>query len=409
MAVVLAATGVAAAEVGDPLPGLAPAELARFTAGRDAFVEVEDVADGLGPVFNGDACATCHDGGAVGGGSTRVETRFGTITNGAFDPMSGHGGSLIQDHGIGVQGACTFAPEEVPAAATITAGRRTTPLFGLGLVDAVPDAGFRALAIREALRTPATAGRPNVVVDATTGKRRVGRFGWKSQVPSLFHFAGDAYLNEMGITSPFFPSENCPQGDCTLLACDPVPDPEDDGEDVVLFRDFMTFLAAPPRLVSTSAALRFRGHRGGRRKPSGGDGGGSSAGGVAPSPTDLLAGSRLFDRIGCADCHVRTLATGRSPVHALDRKTFQPFSDFLLHDMGTLGDGIEQGLATGRDMRTAPLWGLHLVQTFLHDGTATTIADAILAHDGQGQGARARFVALTPTRQAQLVAFLGTL
>ena len=373
--VVLLATA-ARAEFGDPLPRLTPEELDRFTAGKDAFEEVEDASMGLGPVFNADSCAACHNVGATGGGSEVVETRFGRTTAGAFDPMTSHGGSLIQSQGIGAQATCTFVGEVVPPEASIRAGRRTTPLFGLGLVDAVPGVVFRALAAYQQRRHPETAGRPNIVTDVVTGRHAVGKFGWKSQVPNLLHFSADAYLNEMGITSPLFPTENCPQGDCTLLACDPVADPEDDGQDVERFHDFMRLLAPPPRPRV----------------------------GVAE-----LAGSFIFDQIGCASCHVRTLVSGPSPVKALGFRAFQPFSDFLLHDMGTLGDGIEQGLARGGEMRTAPLWGLRAVTTFLHDGRATTIADAILAHDGQGRAARDRFATLAPERRTRLLKFLRSL
>lgn len=367
----------AAADFGDPLRGLTPAELQRFTDGRDAFEQVEGPDDGLGPVFNNTSCAACHNAGATGGGSDLVETRFGTTTNGTFDPLTAQGGSLIQTDGIGVAGACTFVGEVVPPEATIVAGRRTTPLFGLGLVDAVPDAELIGLARFQARWRHATAGRPNMVTDVATGRQAVGKFGWKNQVPSLLVFSGDAYLNEMGITTPLFPNENCPQGDCASLACDPVPGIDDDLTDVNKFRDFMTLLAPP-----SPAHPVFAGN---------------------------LQGSLLFDRIGCADCHVRTLFTGPSQVAALRFRPFQPFSDFLLHDMGTLGDGIEQGQATGRDMRTAPLWGLRLVTSYLHDGRAHSLEDAILAHDGQGRGTRDRFAALPLDRQAKLIAFLRTL
>ncbi len=374
LAVVTATT--ASGEIGDPLRGLTPAQVQTFEAGREVFEEVEDVGDGLGPVFNGEGCATCHNVGAIGGGSTLVETRFGAVVGGVFDPLANLGGSLIQNQGIGIQGACNFVGEVVPDTATVSAGRRTTPLFGLGLVDAVPDSTFRAMARSQARRSPSTAGRANMVTDAVTGETRVGKFGWKSQVPNLMHFSGDAYLNEMGITSPLFPTENCPQGDCTLLVCDPVPDPEDDGEDVQLFHDFMTLLGAPSR---------------------------------GPITRQALAGSVLFDRIGCANCHVRTLTTGSSDIAALSRRTFQPFSDFLLHDMDSLGDGIEQGEASGREMRTAPLWGLRLLTTYLHDGRATTIPDAILAHDGQGRRARDQYARLSSFQRSRLLAFLRSL
>jgi CxxC motif-containing protein (DUF1111 family) len=303
----------------------------------------------------------------------------------------------VQTNGIGMQGTCDFIGDGVPPQATIVAERRTTPLFGLGLVDAVPDATFIRLAAMQARRQPATAGRPNMVVDITTGQMAVGKFGWKCQVPNLLQFSADAYLNEMGITTPLFPDENCPQGDCALLDCDPVPGVDDDLEDVELFHDFMSFLAPPPR-----GAERFgpslRSDRSSRPAPRSG------------TPTMSAArGNRLFARMGCADCHVRSLRTGESAIATLQLRTFQPYSDFLLHDMGSLGDGIEQGQATGREMRTAPLWGLQLLTTFLHDGRARTIEDAILAHDGQGRTARDHFAAASAADQAVLVAFLRTL
>jgi CxxC motif-containing protein (DUF1111 family) len=285
--------------------------------------------------------------------------------------------------------------EVVPAQATVHTGRRTTPLFGLGLVDAVSDERLRAIAALEKRLHPATAGRPNIVTDVATGQLRVGRFGWKSQGPSLQQFAGDAYLNEMGITSPLFPAENCPQGDCALLRCDPVADPEDDGEDVDKFTDFMRLLAPP------SEAAPFA-----RRAPSGSL---DRRGGTPAGAGDRGAGSRLFDRLGCASCHLPTLATGDSDVRALRFRRFHPYSDFLLHDMGALGDGIVQGESTETEMRTAPLRGLRLLTTFLHDGRATTVTEAILAHDGQARPARDRIAALDARRQALLLDFLAGL
>src|SRR2546426_9696140 len=127
--------GTVWADFGDPLGRLTRAQRERFTDGRDAFEEVEGVADGLGPVFNADSCAACHNVGGTGGGSNLVETRFGKTTAGAFDPMVSHGGSLIQARGIREQGACTFVGQEVPAEATIRAGRRTTPPVRPRLVD----------------------------------------------------------------------------------------------------------------------------------------------------------------------------------------------------------------------------------------------------------------------------------
>ena len=365
------------ASFGDPFPGLKTELLNQFFDGKDEFEQIETAADGLGPVFNNNSCAICHASPAVGGDSDIVETRFGTVTNNHFDPLAQLGGSLIQSQGIGPTGSCNFVGETVPPEATIVALRKTTPLFGLGLVDNVPDVVFRQIAEIQRRFLPGIAGKTNMVTDATTGRTAVGKFGWKAQVPSLRHFSGDAYLNEMGITSPFFPTENCPQGDCSLVtACDPLTDPEDDGSNIQAFTDFMTLLAAPPR---------------------------------GPITPEVRKGERVFLRIGCAACHLPTLVTGYSRVAALNHVTFHPFSDFLVHDMGSLGDGIEQGHATGRDMRTAPLWGIRVRDHFLHDGSATTIEDAILAHDGQGQEARNRFSALSSEDMQRLIAFLNSL
>jgi CxxC motif-containing protein (DUF1111 family) len=121
------------------------------------------------------------------------------------------------------------------------------------------------------------------------------------------------------------------------------------------------------------------------------------------------AGEAIFNQIGCAICHYPTLETGSNPVKALDRVIFHPFSDFLLHDMGSLGDEIEQGQAKGHQMRTAPLWGLRVRTRFLHDGSATDLEGAILAHDGQGQDARNLFMNLRPSDLQALMAFLNSL
>jgi len=376
--VAASATSDAPPKFGDPLPGLNASQSSAFAAGKTEFNSAEDVNDGLGPVFNGRSCAECHSAPAVGGGSERLVTRFGTTTNGQFDPLAQYGGSLIQDHAITrADGSVhNFSPETVPAAATIVAHRRTPPLFGLGYVDAIPDQALFDLAAQEAQRGDGTAGRVNVVTNVATGLQSAGKFGWKSQVPSLFVFSGDAYLNEMGITNPLFPNENCPNGDCSQLKWNPRPDMNDLGDGVRAFADFMTMLAAPSRGVITS---------------------------------DVTAGEQVFENAGCASCHVATMHTGSSDIAALDNKPFHPYSDFLLHDMGSLGDGIAQGDARGREIRTAPLWGLRAITRYLHDGRASTLTDAILAHDGQGHGARDRFAALDDASKSKLLAFLNSL
>jgi CxxC motif-containing protein (DUF1111 family) len=365
------------ARPGDPLPGLSQALLARFAAGKQEFESDETPEEGLGPVFNDTACARCHTDPAVGGGSALLETRFGTRkADGTFDPMTDTGGSLIQVKGIGVAGACDFTGEKVPPEATLVSLRRTTPLFGLGLIDAVPESTFRYIAQLEHGFWPDEAGRVATVHDIAEDRDAVGRFGWKNQVPTVHQFSGDAYLNEMGITSPEFPDENCPGGDCSLLACNPLPGINDDGEGIVAFTDFMTLLAPPPRRFINGQAW---------------------------------AGRQVFGTVGCTHCHWDTLRTGDSPVVSLDHVTFHPYSDFLLHDMGSLGDGIATGDARGREFRTAPLRGLSAITLYLHDGRAKTVKDAVLAHDGQARRARDRFARASAQDQAALLAFLATL
>ncbi len=369
------AQGPAGPPPGAPLPGLTPAQLAAFQDGRDAFVQVFTPADGLGPVFNDNACAACHGGPAPGGASGRLVTRFGRARGRSFDPLTELGGSLIQNRGIAATppGCDPFVPEVVPQQANVVTPRLTQALFGLGLVDAVPDATFEALAAAQASASRRTAGRVARVAEIATGTVRVGKFGWKSQVATLLDFSGDALLNEQGVTNPLFPDESCPQGDCFALACNPRPDMNAGADLVERLTAFQTLLAP-----------------------------------IAPLPPtpQSLAGEAIFRSLDCASCHVEQLTTGPSSVAALDGVTFRPYSDFLLHDMGKLGDGIAQGDASGSEMRTAPLWGLRLRPRFLHDGSAQTVEAAIAAHDGQAATSRRAFQRLSATDRSDLLAFL---
>ena len=297
-----------------------------------------------------------------------------------FDPLIELGGSLIQTRGIGSVttpfGSFRFDGERVPPTATVVVRRRTTGLQGLGLVDGVSDDAWIAIARAEAAVDPDAAGRVSIVLNLLTRQPAVGKFGWKAQVPTLHQFSGDALMNEVGITNPDFPEESCPNGDCSLLDFNPTPAMNDDGRDVDALTDFQRFLAPPARGAITD---------------------------------EVLAGERVFAEIGCATCHLPSLTTAANAVAALSRVTFHPYSDFLLHDMGALGDGIAQGQARPADMRTAPLWGLRSAGRLLHDGSANGIEQAILRHDGQAAAARNRYGALDPDRVALLLAFLRSL
>jgi CxxC motif-containing protein (DUF1111 family) len=362
-----------------PVDRLTPAQQLAFARGSGTFSKGYRIADGLGPVFNEVACVACH-GVEAGRAGNRRNMHFGWREKDVFDPLAEHGGSLVQARGIGpitmIDGTHDFAGEVPPREANVTAVRETQSLQGLGFVDAVPDATWLAIAEAELAADPATAGRVHLVFDLASRSAAVGKFGWKAQVTTLLQFVGAALLNEIGITNPGFRDELCPQGDCHALAFNPIPALNDDGTAVAALTDFMTMLAAPPRGTITSVET---------------------------------AGEFFFAAIGCASCHLPTIQTGPSPVAALDRTSFHPYSDFLLHDMGSLGDGIGQGDASGREMRTTPLWGLRTANRFLHDGSAATVTAAILRHDGQGRASRDRFSSLGRRETDLLLAFLRSL
>jgi CxxC motif-containing protein (DUF1111 family) len=216
----------------------------------------------------------------------------------------------------------------------------------------------------------------------------VGRFGWKAQVATLLSFSGDASLNEMGLTNRLVTTENAPNGNQqTLDLCDNVPDPED-GPDADGFHaidrqaDFQRFLAQPPQ-----------------------------------TPRQGMPGAALFNSIGCAACHVSAPYVTGGAEPPLANKTIKPYSDFLLHDMGSLGDGIVQGEATEAEFRTPSLWGLRARAkiALLHDGRVTgdtmenNLKAAIVAHDGEGLAAGAAFAALPLADKDRVVRFLLSL
>lgn len=361
---------------GDPLAGLTATQMGGFNSGKAEFTAREAPGDGLGPIFNRDSCVACHSGPAAGGSSNITATRFGRVTNGSFDPLTSLGGSLLQEKAISPEGV-----EHVPSQANVTALRQTTALFGLGLIEAIPDS-----TILKGVRTKpvdGVLGKASLVTDVASGKTMVGRFGWKAQQATLLAFAGDAYLNEMGITNRLFPTENAPNGNTNLLAkLDKVKDPEDRPDPktgragIDVLADFMRFLAPPP---------------------------------TQPGNASTAFGAKFFLDVGCTSCHTPAMTTGTGSIAALNSQTVMLYSDLLLHDMGTLGDGIVQGNAGPRDMKTPPLWGVRASAPYLHDGRAKTLDDAIRAHDGEGKVSRDKYLKLAPDQQKLLVEFLNSI
>lgn len=365
---------------GAPLPGLTQGELQRFGAGRNDFLHNERPEEGLGPVFNGVACAQCHRAAAPGGASadtgiSRV-TRIGAIVNGAYTDLAEFGGALIQARSLREFDPNYPVPREiVPVQASIVARRITTPLFGLGLMEAIPSATIQQAEDPFDLNGDGVSGRANLVMNPETGNIEVGRFGWKAQVSSVHVFSADAYLNEMGITNPLFPVEVRPQGQNIPPGADRVPDPEDDGSGVARLTDFQRFLAAPP-----------------------------------VQPRNSVEGRNLFRTTGCASCHRETMQTGFNPVAALSNKAVNLYSDLLLHDMGPgLGDGIQQGTASGNEFRTAPLWGLRFRPFLLHDGRAGNPDQAIRMHGGEALRSVTNYINLTQPQRDAILGFLRNL
>jgi CxxC motif-containing protein (DUF1111 family) len=355
-----------------------------FNDNRFIFEEVEVGADGLGPTYNAQSCAECHQNVVTGGASQVAEHRTGRLdaSGGFFESL---GGSLIHSRAT--------SPEIVERVAfedDIRTFRISTNTLGNGFIECVANESL--LAIRDA--QPAEIRGTAVMVPVLEGGNAmgVGRFGWKNQHRSLESFSADAYLNEMGITSPLFPDENTSSGRYVGFGTrfDAVPEPEDQGEDVAAFANFMRSTKAPARGRITR---------------------------------DVVAGEALFNQVGCNGCHVATLRTARAGTvinggkfripPALGNKIFHPYSDFLSHDIGT-GDGIPvlpgpEYAATNVLMRTAPLWALRTRNRLMHDGLSFTKQEAIARHGNQAAAARARYDALSAGQKNLLLTFLDSL
>jgi CxxC motif-containing protein (DUF1111 family) len=383
-AAVWAATAFIAAQapgqrIGDPLPGITPREFQEFRLGLDDFLEVETADEGLGPAYNGTSCGVCHNVPAVGGGGTIVEVRAaGRTPEGEYATFDAAGETLFQLFSVPGHACQAIVPPE----ATIFARRIPIPLFGAGLVEAIDDATIVALEDPADANRDGVSGRAARIVDVATGQIRIGRFGWKAQHATLLSFGADAYRNEMGITNDLFPLELAlGVSQERMKACDPIPDPEDILDPVTRRRGIDNF-ASFMRLLAPV--------------------------GRAPAPGAAEAGAGVFDAIGCSVCHLPALVTGRHTNRVFDRRTVELFSDLLLHDIGT-GDGIVQGAALASEMRTPALWGLRFRRPLLHDGSASTIEEAIVRHRQEAEEARAGFERLSDADRAALVAFLKTL
>jgi len=359
---------------------------AAVDAARDTFSEVDGLAEGIGPTFNNTSCVSCHQSplGQVGTGSQISELRAGHFNGTNF--IDHPGGSLINERAND-----RSIQEHILSGNEVQVLRLTLSLAGDGFIEAIDSNTL--LQISNAQPAGQRGTLIQVPVLEAPGVVRAGRFGWKNQQSSLLSFAGDAYVNEMGITNRLFPTENTSNG--TVVQGGPFdgkPDPagigEDDANDIDTFALFMRSMKAPPRGPITAAVTR---------------------------------GQANFNAAGCPVCHVATINTSPAGTAinggafivpaALGDKAVHPFGDYLLHNIGT-GDGIVQngGQATRLQVRTAPLWGIGARTRFMHDGGSLTITEAIQRHAGQAAAAAAFFANnLSAAQQADLVAFVFSL
>ncbi len=395
---------------------------ATHQADQAKFEEVEQLSDGLGPLYNAQSCRECHQNPVSGGASQVSELRVGhQAPDGHFRnpeiPIA-HGvevitgRSLVNDRAICPNAAFsnTEIQERVPDTETIRTFRLSLNLLGDGFVEAVADQALIDLAAQQckSSRHKICGQVLEVPIVEAPGQMSVGRFGWKDQHASLLSFAGDAYLNEMGITNRLQPDE-------VTKLCNAAPEPNDvpgpDGlSDIDHFARFIRATKAPARdsqLVNSASTKR---------------------------------GNRLFDEVGCATCHVETLTTlpagtkingGTFTIPAaLGSVTFHPYGDFLMHDVGT-GDGILQAIpehygkkvfemmsgylakqnfeSSRNKIRTAPLWGVRLRPRMMHDGGSLTFRDAIRRHGGEALHVTQRFENLKKDDQDAVLEFLKSL
>lgn len=362
-----------------PLDGLTSEQKRMFLRGDVAFNdEVFAKESGLGPIFVATSCGTCHAGDGKGHPFSTL-TRFGqsdTVSN----QFMHRGGPQLQHRAIP-----GFQPESIPAGATFSSF--TPPAnTGLGFLDAVEDATLLALADENDADGDGISGRPNWISIPAYSRERpntvrrngkyIGRFGKKAAVYDLLQQTVNAYNQDMGINSTYEHINTYNRQEA---------DPEVSNQTVQDVVFYLQTLKVPIQ-----------------RKQ---------------NDPDVQAGKQIFQNIDCGKCHVPQLGTGNFPIAAIANKTFFPYSDFLLHDMGPgLNDGYTEGTALPAEWRTPPLWGLGLSKNsqggryfLLHDGRARSIEEAILLHGGEAQGSRNAFNQLPSSDKAKIIRFLESL
>jgi CxxC motif-containing protein (DUF1111 family) len=430
------------AGAGTPLKGLTTDETAFFQDGQARFAEIEVVTkgsnNGLGPRFNSNQCFSCHSQPDTGGSSPAQNpllavahlngaknmvpwfiVQNGPVREARFKKSNGAADGEVHDlfviTGRSDAPGCNIAQFDFfPAGNPLTGQdgnsniifRIPTPVFGAGLIEAIPDSAILAnMKVDASLKSAlGISGHANAHLSGNVNRSAndgtITRFGWKAQNKSLLMFAGEAYNVEMGISNQLFPQERDETQGCLFNATPEdtlnfTPTPATSGNsntavisDIEAFADFMRMLAPPAPAPATPSSEKGRG---------------------------------TFARIGCVHCHTPSFTTGAmiasgsstSPSAALSNQTANLYSDLLVHHMGRgLADGITQGGAGPDEFRTAPLWGVGQRVFFLHDGRTNNLVDAIRDHRSKGSEANKvveHFNKLSTREQQEIIDFLRSL
>lgn len=372
------ATAVTAGAPGTPLPDLTGDERARFFAGMALFDKVFTPEEGLGPFFNENQCSACHTVPAIGGttGFERVVKASSFIPPTSCDQLAGDGGENVRTQAVPALRAHGVERQAHPPGAT-NIGRFTPPfLFGLGLLEAIPESDI--------VRREDPNDENNDGISGRAGRARDGRlarFGRKADFVAIRDFVVDALRQEMGLTTPDQAAEDVLGGLPSFAALDARPDPDLDEAGVASLTTFVRFLAPPEQATPRSPAHQ----------------------------DSIEAGQSIFREIRCEECHTPTMRSGAEAVRALDRKTVALYSDLLLHDMGPGLTNVCTRDATPTELRTTPLMGLRHRDRLLHDGRTGDLRDAILAHGGEATTSRDAFARLSWSLQEYLLQFLRSL
>lgn len=370
------------------IPGLTSQQEKEHLVGDEAFGKIFGEKDGLGPVFVQTSCSNCHLGNGKGHLSTIVK-RFAKINGLLVDYLINKGGPQLQPHSIS-----GYSAENIPTEATVITKRLPPVVMGLGYIAALHDQAILANVDSNDANGDGIYGRPNYVTPTSfftaqdihleNNGKYIGRFGKKAEKITILDQVVFALKQDIGITSDFDVEDlyNAEVGNHTG---DNVADPEVSSGFVNSIVFYMRTLKAPQRRNAN-----------------------------AP---DVLEGEKLFSQMGCVSCHVPTFTTSQSDISALSNQIFHPYSDFLLHDMGSgLDDGYPEGSANSNEWRTPPLWGIGLAKDsqggqkfLLHDGRAATFEDAISFHGGEAASRRAAFFNLSEQQKQQVIKFLESL